>query len=70
MPFAIVEVPVHHRPRRAGTSTVRPFHVLSALYGLARIRAARPPAISAPRRAPAATALGREPTALPRRPAG
>jgi len=36
--LVIVEVPVRHRPRRAGRSTVRPFHVLSGLVGLAKLR--------------------------------
>ena len=34
----IVEIPVRHRPRHAGRSTVRPFHVVVSLYGLARLR--------------------------------
>jgi len=44
--WTIVEVPVRHRPRRAGRSTVRPAHVLIGLAGLVRLRAgqARVPA--------------------------
>jgi dolichol-phosphate mannosyltransferase len=44
--WAIVEVPVRHRPRRAGRSTVRPVHVLIGLLGLVKLRAgqARVPA--------------------------
>jgi glycosyltransferase involved in cell wall biosynthesis len=34
----IVEVPVRHRPRRAGRSTVRAVHVVAGLYGIARLR--------------------------------
>jgi glycosyltransferase involved in cell wall biosynthesis len=37
----IVEIPVRHRPRHAGRSTVRPFHVVASLYGLARLRLRR-----------------------------
>jgi glycosyltransferase involved in cell wall biosynthesis len=37
----IVEVPVRHRPRRAGRSKVRPFHIAASLYGLARMRLRR-----------------------------
>ena len=36
--MTIVEVPVRHRPRRAGRSTVRPFHVLRGLQELAWLR--------------------------------
>jgi len=61
--FSIVEVPVRHRPRRAGTSTVRPFHVLAALYGLVRIRTRRPPR-------PADIHPGSAVAPVPRRPAG
>jgi glycosyltransferase involved in cell wall biosynthesis len=41
--LAIVELPVRHRPRRAGRSTVRPFHSLAALSALVQIRARRRP---------------------------
>src|SRR6185503_17263665 len=64
--MTIVEVPVRHRPRRAGRSTVRPFHVLAAVYGLARVRARRPP-VPAPDRPAADATLRLEETALPRR---
>ncbi|HLY37283.1 MAG TPA: glycosyltransferase family 2 protein [Candidatus Binatia bacterium] len=37
----IVEIPVRHQPRHAGRSTVRPFHVVLSLYGLARLRLRR-----------------------------
>ncbi len=40
--LVVLEVPVRHRPRRAGRSTVRPSHVLSALVGLAKLRLGRP----------------------------
>jgi dolichol-phosphate mannosyltransferase len=36
--LVVAEVPVAHRPRRAGRSTVRPVHVLRGLAGLARLR--------------------------------
>jgi glycosyltransferase involved in cell wall biosynthesis len=39
--MTLVEVPVRHRPRHAGRSTVRPVHVLYALWGLAYLRARR-----------------------------
>ncbi len=34
----IIEVPVQHRPRRAGRSTVRPLHLVTTLYQLAWLR--------------------------------
>ena len=68
--MTVVEVPVRHRPRRAGRSTVRPFHVLAAFYGLARVRARRPPPPAPDRPASDAASLRLEETALPRRPAG
>jgi dolichol-phosphate mannosyltransferase len=37
----IAEVPVRHRPRRAGRSTVRPFHVAASLCSLVRLRLRR-----------------------------
>jgi hypothetical protein len=40
--LVVQEVPVRHRPRRAGRSTVRPIHIASALIGLAKLRAGRP----------------------------
>lgn len=43
----LVEVPVRHRPRRAGRSTVRPTHILGGLLGLARLRLS-PPRVPAP----------------------
>ena len=68
--MTVVEVPVRHRPRRAGRSTVRPFHVLAAFHGLTRVRSRRPP-LPAPDRPASDTApLRLEETALPRRPAG
>jgi glycosyltransferase involved in cell wall biosynthesis len=36
--MAVVEVPIRHRPRQAGRSTVRPIHVLRGLQELARLR--------------------------------
>jgi glycosyltransferase involved in cell wall biosynthesis len=60
--LSIVEVPVRHRPRRAGTSTVRPVHVLAALYGLVRIRTRRPTAGADVRPASAAAPVPRRPT--------
>ena len=36
--MAVVEVPIRHRPRQAGRSTVRPVHVLRGLRDLARLR--------------------------------
>ena len=39
--MTIVEVPVRHRPRYAGRSSVRAFHVVSSLYGLGQLRAHR-----------------------------
>jgi dolichol-phosphate mannosyltransferase len=43
----IVEIPVQHRPRVAGESTVRPIDVVRSLYGLAllRVRSARGAAV-------------------------
>ena len=58
--LSIVEVSVGHLPRRAGTSTVRPVHMVAALYGLVRIRMRR-----APRGADARPASA--PAHLPRR---
>ena len=37
----MVEIPVDHRPRFAGVSTVRPVDVLRSVYGLARLRLRR-----------------------------
>jgi glycosyltransferase involved in cell wall biosynthesis len=37
----IVEIAVHHRPRFAGASTVRPMDLLRSVYGLARLRMRR-----------------------------
>jgi glycosyltransferase involved in cell wall biosynthesis len=39
--LTIAEIPIRHRPRYAGRSTVRPRHVLSTLVGLLRLRARR-----------------------------
>jgi len=36
--LTIVEMPVRHRRRRAGRSTIGPSHVLAALPALARVR--------------------------------
>jgi len=36
--LVLVELPVSHRPRHAGRSKVRPFHVVRALQGLAWLR--------------------------------
>jgi dolichol-phosphate mannosyltransferase len=55
----VVEVPARHRRRRAGRSTVRAFHVLSALYGLACL------AVRRGRMAPAARASGGAPAMVP-----
>ena len=37
--MTVAELPVRHRPRFAGRSTVRPLHVLTSLRSLARLRA-------------------------------
>jgi glycosyltransferase involved in cell wall biosynthesis len=68
--MTIAEVPVRHRPRRAGRSTVRPIHVLAAVYGLARVRTRRRPTPAGAAVAPGASSFALEKTALPRRPAG
>jgi len=47
--LSIVEVGVRHRPRRAGKSAVRPFHVVTSVYGIVKLRRRL-------RRMPAATA--------------
>jgi glycosyltransferase involved in cell wall biosynthesis len=68
--LTVVEIPVRHRPRRAGRSTVRPHHILAALHGLARVRARPRPVPASGPAAPEAPSFGLEKTALPRRPAG
>lgn len=39
--MTIAEIPVRHRPRAAGRSTVRALDVVESLYGLTRLRARR-----------------------------
>ena len=36
--LTVVEVGVRHRPRRAGRSSVRPWHLLTSIYGIAMLR--------------------------------
>jgi glycosyltransferase involved in cell wall biosynthesis len=39
--MTIAELPVRHRPRHAGRTSVRALHVVTSLYGLAEVRARR-----------------------------